>query len=233
MKSSFAMMLAGAAVTLASAADAHVSASANAIANTTQVITFGVGHGCEGADTYGIRVEIPSTVTSVRVLPNAFGRATVQTNAAGAVTSVTWQKADADVAPGDSFYYALQIRARLPDAPFTTVYFPTRQTCRTAGGMTTTVDWVGTSSTPAPDGGAAPEPAPSLTLLPARQPGWNRYTVPAAVSNLATFFGDAQSVWRATSAWSPNANTTALILSTPGVTPLDALRAMDQVWVRY
>ena len=40
-----------------------------------------------------------------------------------------------------------------------------------------TTDWVGLPGTPVPDGGKAPEPATALPLLPARAPGWNKFSV--------------------------------------------------------
>lgn len=46
-------------------ARAHVSVvSGPGFANTTQEIVFGVGHGCAGADTTRVRVEIPAGVLS-------------------------------------------------------------------------------------------------------------------------------------------------------------------------
>ena len=228
------MMLGGALVLLASAADAHVSiASGNGVANTTQLVTFGVGHGCSGADTYRVVVDIPAGVTSVRTLTSDFGRATAQTNAAGLVTSVTWQKPDADLLPGDTGYYELRVRMRLPDAPFTTVYFPAHQTCRTAAGVMTTVDWIGTPGMTAPDGGML-EAAPALNLVPARRPGWNQFTVPQRIADPSVFFGDALIVWRGTAAYSANPTTTQLIMMTPGVTALTGgIQPNEQIWVRY
>lgn len=228
------LMLGGAIVLLASAAEAHVSiTSGNGVANATQLVTFGVGHGCEGADTYRVVVDIPASVTSVRTLTSDFGRATAQTNAAGVVTSVTWQKPDADLLPGDTGYYELRLRLRAPDAPFTTVYFPVHQTCRTAAGVMTTVDWVGTPGMTAPDGGTI-EPAAALNLLPARRPGWNQFTVPQRVADPSVFFGDALIVWRGTAAYSANPATTQLIMATPGVTALTGgIQPNEQVWVRY
>ncbi len=234
MRASVSMIFGAAAAMFASVADAHVSiVSGSAVANTTQVVTFGVGHGCSGADTYSVQIEIPSTVTSIRPMASDFGRAAVQTNAAGAVTSVTWQKSDADALPGDTGYYELRVRLRPPNAPFTTVYFRAHQTCRSATGALTTVDWVGLPTDTAPDGGTAPEPAAALNLVPARLPGWNQYTVTSAIANLATFFSDALIVWRSTAAYSVNPNTRTLITSTPGVTALTALSPSDSIWVRY
>lgn len=212
---------------------AHVSiVSGAAFANTSQIVTFGVGHGCAGADTFSVEVTIPPSVTSVRLLPSEFGRATFQTDSAGAVTSVTWQKELSAVLPADTGYYELRVRFRVPDAPFSTVYFPSRQTCRAANGTMTTTDWVGLPGMMGPDGGTL-EPAPALVVLPARQPGWNRYTVARDVSDLATYFRDASIVWSGAAAYSINPSTATLITSTPGVTALTTIRASEQIWVRY
>lgn len=222
----------GTAVILGAAvADAHVSvASGPAFATTTQEITFGVGHGCSGADTWSVRVEIPSSVTSVRTETSDFGKATLEKDAAGVVTAVTWQKPDADLLDEDSAYYALKLRIKVPDAPFTTLYFPAHQTCKDSHGATTTVDWVAT--TPSPDGGG-PEPAPALRILPARKAGWNKVTVPQAIDDLSVFFGDALIVWKGDAAYSANPSTVEMIAKTAGVTPLTALAAGDEIWVRY
>src|SRR4051812_10028731 len=69
-------------------AHAHVSiTSGPAAANTTQEIIFGVGHGCAGADTSRVRVELPAGVTSVRPETSDFGKTSVEKDATGAVTA--------------------------------------------------------------------------------------------------------------------------------------------------
>lgn len=213
-------------------ARAHVSIpGGTGFANQSQEITFGVGHGCEGADTLSVRVEIPAGVTSVRPVPSTFGRATVETDAAGAVVAVKWERPTSDLAPSDTNYYKLGVRARLPNTPFATLYFPARQICGTPNGATKPpVDWVATPAMP--DAGAG-EPAPSLLVLPARSAGWNKYPIAVAIGDLKVAFGDAQIVWKGTSAWSPSATTNELIAATNGVTPLTALVAGDVIWVKY
>src|SRR5690349_15485939 len=77
---------------------AHIAVSSGpGFANTTQEIAFGVGHGCEGADTYSVKIDIPAGVTSVRPVRSDFGNVSVEKNAQGDVIAVVWQKADADV----------------------------------------------------------------------------------------------------------------------------------------
>lgn len=214
------------------AANAHVSVvGGTGFANQTQEIKFGVGHGCAGVDTLSVRVEIPAGVTSVRAIGSTLGAPTVELNDAGVVTAVTWQKPTSALVEGDPNYYTVSIRAKLPDAPFSTLYFPTRQICSTPSGVKSPpVDW---SAIGEPVDAGADEPAPSLLLLPARSPGWNKYVVPKPLANLKAAFGDAQIVWRGTAAFSANAATTELISATSGVTALTALAAGDIVWVRY
>jgi uncharacterized protein YcnI len=233
MKRTVAALLAVTGVFLVPAlAHAHLSVpSGPGFANTTQEIVFGVGHGCAGADTYTVKMEIPAGVTSVRPVRSDFGKVSVEKNAEGDVIAVIWQKAEADLLEGDISYYKLAVRLKLPNQPFTTLYFPTHQTCKAADGTLTTTHWIGT---PANSGGSEPpEPAPALQVLPARKAGWNRFTVPAAITDLNLFFGDAQIVWKGSAAFSPNPATMEMVNATSGVTALTALQANDEIWVRY
>ncbi|HMJ14215.1 MAG TPA: YcnI family protein [Polyangiaceae bacterium] len=225
-------LLIGTAMSLAAGlAAAHVSISSGpGFADKNQEITFGVGHGCGTSDTYSVRVEIPSSVTSVRVMPSEFGKATIEKAASGLITAVTWQKADADLLAADNAYYKVGLRIRVPNQPFTAIHFPTRQTCKSADGGVSVVDWV--AETESPDGGG-PEPAPELRILPARQPGWNKFTVPAAVADLSVWFSDALIVWKDSAAYSFNSNIAEQIDGTAGVTKLTSLAANDVIWVKY
>ena len=216
-------------------ARAHVSiTSGPGFANTSQVITFGVGHGCSGSDTYTVTVDIPAGVMSVRAEDSTFGKAKVTRDAAQNVISVTWQRTDADLIEADDNYYRLSIRAKLPDQPFTTLYFPTHQTCKkkSDGTVLPVVDWVGMTEDESHDAGTV-EPAPAVAILPARKSGWNKVTVPIAIAKLDAFFGDALIVWKGTAAYSANMDTAAQIAATAGVTTLMALAAGDQIWVKY
>ena len=214
-------------------ARAHVSiASGPGFANTTQEITFGVGHGCAGADTVKVRVEIPADVLSVRPLRSDFGKPTVEKDTAGTITAVSWQKPEADALDADLAYYKLVVRLKVPNKPFTTYYFKSQQTCRAMDGTMTTVGWNMLPTDPVVDGGAD-EPAPALLVLPARRPGWNKFVVAAAVTDMAAVFGDAQIVWKGSAAFSPNPTTSELIGSTAGVTALSSLAANDEIWVKY
>ena len=232
MKRSVEAILLGAVIsTVPAIAAAHISiTSGPGFANGTQLVKFGVGHGCDGLDTLSIKIDIPAGVTSVRPMSSDFGKLSVEVDAAGVVKSATWTRTEQDTLPGDLAYYELAIRARLPDAAFTTVYFPTHQYCKGEGGIVVT-DWIGTDPT-----NTTVEPAPGVRMVPARRAGWNKFTVPTAIADatgLATFFGDALIVWKGNSAYSSSPTTTELIKTTAGVTALTALAANDEIWVRY
>lgn len=211
---------------------AHISVpSGNGIANATQEVTLGVGHGCEGADTQSVKTTIPAGVTSVRAMTSDFGKATVVTNSAGIATAVQWDRPASELLPVDTNYYKLTMRVKLPNAPFTIVYFPTEQTCPLADGGTAVNLWTNTSGMDPQPG--EPEEAPSVPIVPAHKPGWNKMAVPVAVADVAVFFSDAQIVWRGTAAYSPNPSVTELITGTAGVTALTSLAAGDEIWVKY
>lgn len=201
---------------------AHVSvASGPATANESREIAFGVGHGCSGADTSSITVEIPAGLTSVRPVPSSeFSQLDVQMDDTGAVVAVTWTKLESTVLESDLAYYKLVLRAKVPDAPFTTLTFPVYQTCLTADGEELTSDWVG-------------DDAAVLHVLPPKYPGWNKMTLGEDIDDLSTYFSDAQILWRGDAAYSTNPTTVELIGETDGVTLLESLRAGDEIWVRY
>jgi uncharacterized protein YcnI len=213
---------------VSSVAAAHVAvASGPGFADTTQEVTFGIGHGCAGLDTYSVRIEIPTDVVSVRALDSLLGAAEVETDESGLVTSVTWTKPAISEDVRDVAYYEVALRLRVPKQPFSTLYFPTRQTCRDALGAQTVVDWIST------DPESEAEPAPGLTILPKRFAGWNRFTVPAAIADLSVYFSDALIVWKGDAAYSLNPLTSELIADTEDVDALTELESGDEIWVKY
>src|SRR5688500_3482426 len=151
---------------LASVAEAHVSISSGpAAANKSQIITFSVGHGCEDAatkplDTVKIRITIPAGVTGIRALFSDFGKPTL-IKSGTTVTHVEWTKPTADLLDGDTAYYELKLRARVPDAPFTKIKFDVEQTCEDSSTHAqVVVNWN------AVEGSMTGEPAPYLTVVP-------------------------------------------------------------------
>lgn len=224
-----ASFLAGGVLLASATAHAHVSISSAAttsgvgIANATQEVAFGVGHGCNGTDTVKLVIEIPAGVKNVRPMRSDFATPTVVTDGGGNVTSVTWQKPDAEALPADTAFYKFVIRMQAPNTPFTKLLFLAHQTCIDG----TTEDWI---LPPGSDAGT--NTGPALTLMPARSPGWNKYTVPAAITDMK-LFNDAAIVWKGNAAYSGNPSTLAQIKAEPGVTELTSLAAGDEIWVRY
>src|SRR5262245_18782971 len=103
----------------ASSVSAHVSITSGAgFADTSQIVTFGVGHGCEGSDTLRVRIEIPSQVVSIRALNSDLGPASVELDDAELVRAVTWEKAESSVIAADLNYYSASIRIKVPNEPF-------------------------------------------------------------------------------------------------------------------
>jgi uncharacterized protein YcnI len=222
------VVAAAAALTLLSSASAlaHISISETGFAGQTQVLTFNVGHGCTGADTIGVEIQIPKEVTVVRGVPSFFGVADVKTDQAGVVTSVVWSKENARQA--DDQFYQLQLRIKVPDVAFQTLYFPTVQHCRAADGTLSDSKWTATPT----NMGEGLEEAPHLSVLPPRKAGWNKYTAPREITDLS-IFDDAQIVWVGEAAYSSNEATKALIAGEEGVTALTKIDANAEIWVKY
>jgi uncharacterized protein YcnI len=215
----------------ASVAMAHVGVSGPGFAGQNAVLTFSVGHGCEGADTVGVEIAIPEEITSLRAVPSPFGAVELEVDDAELVTSVVWTTDDAR--DSDQMYYQMQVRVRLPDAPFTTLLFPATQHCRAADGTESTVEWAATPEEIAEaEMGAEPEPAPALTILPVRAPGWNKIETSVAIEDLSVF-DDAEIVWVGDAAYSSNPTTKELIASEDGVDELTEIEAGAAIWVTY
>ncbi|KFA91307.1 YcnI family protein [Archangium violaceum] len=235
MKAPSSTLFAVATVLLCHTAQAHISVTSGpAFAAKSQELTFKVGHGCNGADTYRVEIRIPDGVGGVRPLDSTFGKAVVSKDGTGKITSVTWTKAAADVLPSDTQLYKFTLNAALPDTPFTPLFFPTIQTCRAADGTESTTEWVGTSTEHnhlRPEDSSA-YPAPYVFLLPARTPGWNKYTVEQHVHDLSVF-ADAQIVWAGSAAYSANPSTLQLIEKEPNTQVLSAIHPGTEIWVKY
>lgn len=217
-------------VLCAGAAEAHPHIdSGPAQANKSgQLVTFGISHGCEGKDTVKVEIDIPEGISSVRGLygPGPFGAPKVTKDSSNNVTKVTWEKSTYE--DGDNTYPQFTLRLKVADVPFTSIPFTVTQTCRDASGDTV-VAW----DQPDDSTGNA---APRLTVLPSYVPGWNKFTLSAAIpeADIPMYFGNAQIVWRGNAAYSSNPVIYAMIAMTPGVTPLAGdLAAGDELWVKY
>jgi len=223
-----------------SIASAHITiGSGPALANKSgQKISFAINHGCTAAggaklDTLSIKVDIPTGIdaTTVRALPSDFGGTPAVAKTGTAVTSVTWSRNPAELQNDDVAYYELTLRLKVNDVPFTKIPWVITQVCRPQGGTPAddvTVVWTGPSTNA--------EPSPNLIVVPAHALGWHKITMTTAITtatDMGLFFGDAQIVWKGTSAFSANSFTTALIAMTTGVTPLATLAAGDEIWVKY
>ncbi|KDP92612.1 MULTISPECIES: YcnI family protein [Clavibacter] len=155
-------ILAGAAVGLALAlsaplaASAHVELDASSTAPATlSVLTFAVGHGCEGSATTSLAIRFPADVQAVK--PTLAPGWSVAEQEAADGTTVTYT---ADTPLPDALRATVQVEALLPvdGAAGDVVTFPTLQTC--VAGST---DWA-----EAPAAGTEPDhPAPAITLTDA------------------------------------------------------------------
>jgi uncharacterized protein YcnI len=231
VRHSIIALSAAALASLPGLAFAHVSLAGPGFAGQSQMLTFSIGHGCAGADTVSLEVAIPKDVASVRAMQGAFDEVTVNADDAGLVTSVVWTKNDAREA--DDQFYQVSLRAKLPDAPFTTLLFPATQVCRDKDGKETTVEWKATPEEVAnAKAGEEPEPAPALVILPVRTPGWNKFEAKAAIKDLS-IFDDAEIVWVDDAAYSANPTTKALIADEKGVDVLTEIEAGAEIWVKY
>lgn len=201
-----------------------VTESSKAFAAKSYYGTLNLGHGCtdlvSGAhfDTEKLEVDIPPTATSVRPVDAEWATAAVvkdQTTPT-IITRLVWTKTG-PVQLEDSHLYRVSFTVKLPDAPLTTLAFPARQICHNSEGVEITTPWEGLE-------------APTLKLLPARVPGWNKYTTQIEINTatIQSFFSDAQIVWSGASAYSANPVTDGLISNKLTVIPAGA-----EYWVKY
>ncbi|OUE20804.1 hypothetical protein BFL34_01622 [Clavibacter michiganensis] len=138
------------------AASAHIELDASATAPATlSVLTFAVGHGCEGSATTALAIRFPADVQAVK--PTLAPGWSVAEQEAADGTTVTYT---ADSPLPDALRATVQVEALLPvdGAAGDVVTFPTLQTC--VAGST---DWAET-----PAAGTEPDhPAPAITLTDA------------------------------------------------------------------
>jgi len=197
---------------------AHVSfVAVNAYAGKSYIATANIPHGCEDLvgnkyDTIKIEISIPAEFTGVRPADSAFGMASVEKDLAGNVIKLIWTKSTPELIE-DTNFIQVSFRGTLPNAPLTTLELETTQTCAGA----TTKTWSGLD-------------VPKLNILPARAPGWNKYTAQSTIdaTMLGNFFKDAVIVWYGNAAYSANPVTNGLITNKLTDIPLGA-----DFWVKY
>jgi hypothetical protein len=167
-------------------------------------------------------------VTTARAQASAgWSEPQVITDAAGNTTKMVWAKEQPR--EKDDAFYQFNLRLKVPNQPFTTLNFPTVQTCRGSDGSELTTEWV----TIAKPGEAEPEhPAPAVTVLPVHKSGWNKFSVAAELTDLSVF-DDAEIVWAGDAAYSGNPSTAEQIKSEAGVSELSKIPAGTEIWVKY
>lgn len=120
---------------------APVPLSAHVTLDTSQApasayvrIAIRVPHGCQGAATTGLRVQIPEGVTAVKPMPKPGWTLTIATDdgapatghdAAPAVREVSWRGGPLP----DAFYDEFALRIRMPEVANQTIWFPFVQEC--------------------------------------------------------------------------------------------------------
>jgi len=145
--------LAGALTLATGGAQAHVALSPpTAAAGSHQVLRFGVGHGCEGQPTTGLRIEIPEGVVSARPQPKPGWTLQIDHADGERVRAITWRGA----LPADQFEeFLIQVHFPAAAGPLA---FPSVQACGA-----TEIRW----AEPAAAGGDKPKrPAPAILLTP-------------------------------------------------------------------
>jgi uncharacterized protein YcnI len=166
---SFAAATVAAFTVLAGIASGHVSLEAEtAPAGSTYKAVLRVGHGCDGAATTKIRVQIPLGVRQAKPMPKPGWELTTAietlaepydwygTTITEEVREIAWSGGKLP----DAFYDEFVFRARLPDEAGAVISFPVIQECET--GMHR---WI---EIPEPGKSADDyeEPAPQVTLTP-------------------------------------------------------------------
>ncbi|TFD84538.1 DUF1775 domain-containing protein [Cryobacterium lactosi] len=136
------------------AASAHVDVEpSSTAAGSYSLLTFSVGHGCDGSSTTGITIDIPDTITSVSPTVNPGWDVTPLTD--GQVSYA----AQTPLADGLRTTFVLSLQIPADAAVGDTLAFPVLQSCEVGE-----TDW----AEPVVEGEAEPaHPAPSLTVTEA------------------------------------------------------------------
>ena len=160
------------ALSLVAPASAHVTATpSSAAAGSSTVVTFSVGHGCEGSPTTKIEIQVPESVLSVTPSRNPYYDvvSTIEeleepaTDSHGnEVTERTSTIAYTATTPlPDGQRDTFQLSFTVPDAEGEVLAFPTIQTCQKGETAWTEVAAAGQ------DEHQLDHPAPSFEILPA------------------------------------------------------------------
>lgn len=162
------LMSTGLVVVLASPAMAHIGlAHSEAVVGSTFRATLVVGHGCSGAATTQVRVQIPEGFYNVRVMPKADWKLDIVTGAyeqpfvshgttlTEGVKEITWSGNELPDSQFDEFVFRGTFGADLEAG--TKFYFPVLQQCGDVEDA-----WIDTSGDD-----EAEFPAPAVELQPA------------------------------------------------------------------
>ena len=120
-------------------ASAHVSLDTQeAAALAYQRIAIRVPHGCEGAPTTALRMQVPEGVTAVKPMPKPGWTLSLVADPskpgpgghdeAPPVREVAWRAGPGHALP-DAYYDEFVLRVRMPDAAGQTLWFPFVQEC--------------------------------------------------------------------------------------------------------
>jgi periplasmic copper chaperone A len=161
------------AVALSGGASAHVTIDEGEVeAGAFEIITFSVGHGCEGSPTTEVRIQMPESIPAVTPTRNAFWEvskvmATLDTPIEGSHGEQITERVSevvftANTPLPDDVRDVFELSVEIPeDAAGQTLYFPTIQTCETGESA-----WI-----EVPGEGQDPEqlelPAPSVVVVDA------------------------------------------------------------------
>lgn len=197
------------------AALAHVDfVDGTAEAGRSFVATANINHGCEDEsgnyDTYRVEIELPAGI-SARPVNSPVGAASVDDS--GDPVKLIWQRDSSDVGASDTLFYQVSFRFSVPNTPLESLEFRTTQLCADS----TQLVWEGAE-------------VPTIAIVPAHVPGWNKYTAQADISldEIEATFGDAQIVWASNQAYSPNPVIADLIQNA-----LTVITAGTEYWVKY
>jgi len=101
---------------IAATAQAHVTLELpQAPAATSYRAVFRVGHGCDGAATTALQIDIPPGFRNAKPMPKAGWTLSLARNG-DAVTRITWRAASRDAWLDSAYYDEFVLRGQTPDA---------------------------------------------------------------------------------------------------------------------